>query len=130
MPVTVERPLLTPPERVPSFDIVGWVLRVGVGAVFVMVGWTKFESHSMWVPIFDRIGVGSWFRYFTGVLQISGGLLMCVPKTVHAGALIAGITMVGAIAAHLFVLGTGVFGAVIPFALLVVVVAVAVRQRE
>jgi hypothetical protein len=38
--------------------------------------------------------------------------------------------MVGAVAVHLFVLDTGVGGAIIPFALLLFLVAVAMRRAE
>ena len=36
--VIVERDLLAPPERVPTFDTVGWVLRIAAAAVFLAVG--------------------------------------------------------------------------------------------
>jgi hypothetical protein len=38
--------------------------------------------------------------------------------------------MVGAIIAHLFVLGTGIGGAIIPFALLIFIGAVAARRPD
>jgi uncharacterized membrane protein YphA (DoxX/SURF4 family) len=125
-----DSPVLAPPERVPTVDIIGWILRLAVCAVFVSVGASKFESHSMWVAIFDRIGFGDWFRYLTGALQIAGGLLFPIPRTTYAGAALAGSTMVGAIAAHLFILGTGVGGAIIPFILLVFLLIVTFRRAE
>ena len=125
-----DSPLLAPSGRLPAVDIIGWILRLAVCAVFVGVGATKFESHSMWVAIFDRIGFGDWFRYVTGALQIAGGVLFLIPPTTYAGAVLAGGTMVGAIAAHLFILGTGVFGAIIPFELLVFVLIVTFRRAE
>jgi putative oxidoreductase len=125
-----DSPLLATTERVPTLDIIGWILRLAVCAVFVGVGATKFESQSMWVAIFNRIGFGDWFRYLTGALQIAGGVLFLIPRTAYAGAVLAGGTMVGAIAAHLFILGTGVFGAVIPFVLLVFLLIVTFRRAE
>lgn len=129
MPI-VERPLLSAPERVPTFDVTGWVPRIGVCGVFVGVGLTKFATHSMWVQMFARIGLGDWFRYLTGALQVAGGLLFLVPKTIYVGLVLAGGTMVGAIVVHLFVLGTGVGGAIIPAALLIFIVAVAARRPD
>lgn len=126
----MQSPLLAPPERAPTLDVIGWVLRLAVCGVFVGVGATKFESHSMWVTIFDRIGFGDWFRYLTGALQIAGGLLFLIPKATYAAAVLAGGTMAGAIAAHLFILGTGVPGAIIPFALLVFMLAVTFRGGD
>jgi uncharacterized membrane protein YphA (DoxX/SURF4 family) len=114
-----DRLLLEQHERVPTFDITGWVLRFAVCAVFVGVGATKFQSQSMWVGMFDQIGLGNWFRYVTGTLQVAGGLLFLIPRTAPIGAIVTGCTMAGAVFVHLFVLPTGVGGAVIPFALLV-----------
>ena len=125
-----DSPLLAPAERMPRLDIIGWILRLAVCGVFVSVGATKFESHSMWVTIFDRIGFGDWFRYLTGALQMTGGVLFLIPRTTYAGAVLAGGTMVGAVVAHLFILGTGVFGAIIPFVLLVFLLIVTFRRAE
>lgn len=126
----LERPLLTEPQHAPAFDVTGWVLRIAVCAVFVGVGLTKFAAHSMWVKMFAQIGLGDWFRYLTGALQVLGGLLFLIPRTVFAGLVFAGGTMVGAIIAHLFVLGTGIGGAIIPLALLIFIVAVAARRPD
>ena len=124
----VERDLLSTPDRVPAFDTIGWVLRLAAAAVFVAVGVSKLESDPFWVQMFAKIGLGDWFRYLTGVLQVIGGLLFLIPRAAYAAAALAGGTMAGAIVVHLFVLGTGVGGAIIPFVLLVFVVAVALRQ--
>jgi putative oxidoreductase len=125
-----EPPLLAPPERFPAFDITGWVLRIAACGVFVGVGFTKFDPESMWVKLFAQIGVGDWFRFLTGALQVIGGLLFLFPETVYVAVAIAGSTMVGAIGVHLFVLDTGFGGAIIPLGLLIFMVAVAARRPE
>jgi len=124
----VERDILSAPERAPGFDAIGWVLRLAAAGVFVAVGVSKLRSDQFWVQMFAKIGFGHWFLYLTGALQVCGGLLFLIPRTRYLAALLAGGTMAGAIAAHLFLLGTGVGGAIIPFVLLVFVVAVALRQ--
>lgn len=91
-------------------------LPIPFGLLFVYVGWTKFDEHSMWVQIFLKIGLGQWFRYATGAIQIAGGLLILAPKTrIIGGALIA-CTMLGAAAADVFILGYGPL-AIAPLAL-------------
>jgi uncharacterized membrane protein YphA (DoxX/SURF4 family) len=125
-----ERELLTSPERVPTFDVTGWVLRVSAGLVFLGVGLTKFQSESMWVRMFGQIGLGDWFRYLTGALQVAAGLLFLIPRTVYVAAVLAGGTMVGAVLVHMFVLHTGIGGAIVPFVLLLFVVAVTLRRPE
>jgi hypothetical protein len=41
------------------------------------------ESH--WVNLFQQIGAGPWFRYFTGVVEVLGGMLVLILRTVFIG---------------------------------------------
>jgi uncharacterized membrane protein YphA (DoxX/SURF4 family) len=116
--------------RVPAFDLTGLLLRLGAGVLFIGLGLTKFESDSYWVRLFIEIGFGESFRYVTGAIQVVGGLLLLTPRTVYAGALIAGGTMVGAAMIHIFVLDTGFGGAVFPLAILGGVVVVAFHRPD
>jgi putative oxidoreductase len=125
-----ERPLLAPPDRVPAFDVLGLVLRLAACGIFLGVGLTKFESDSLWVRLFAQIGLGDWFRYLTGTLQVAAGLLFLTPRTAYLAALLAGGTMAGAVLVHLFVLHTGAGGAIIPFALLIFVAVVTFRRPD
>jgi hypothetical protein len=102
---------------VPTFDVTGWVLRISAGLLFLGVGLAKFSSDSYWVRLFADIGLGEWFRYLTGALQVMGGLLFLVPRTVYPAAVLAGSTMIGAVVVHMFVLDTGFGGAIFPLAL-------------
>jgi hypothetical protein len=61
---------------------------------------------------------------------VASGLLFLIPRTVYAAAVLAGSTMMGAVAAHMFVLDTGIGGAVFPLALLIFIAAVATRRPE
>ena len=56
-------------------------------AAFLFIGATKLQNnpHSMWVQIFERIGFGQWFRYATGVIQMTGALLLLTPWTITIG---------------------------------------------
>src|SRR5215831_15110004 len=67
-----------PPSRI---DVLKkWMLRAVVALLFICVGSNKFAARSPWIQIFAQIGFGQWFRYFTGVLQIAGGLLVLIPR--------------------------------------------------
>lgn len=100
------------------------VLPIPFGLLFVYIGWTKFDPHSTWVQIFARLGLGQWFRYFTGAMQIAGGLLLVVPPArIIGGAMIAS-TMLGAAVADLFVLNAGPL-AIVPLVLCGMAVAIA-----
>ncbi|HXT17512.1 MAG TPA: DoxX family protein [Gemmatimonadaceae bacterium] len=82
------------------------MIRVGVALIFVSIGLGKFDSRpgSEWVLIFARIGLGQWFRVFTGVVEVLGGVLMAPPRTSRYGALLLAATMLGAAIAHVTVL--------------------------
>ena len=90
-----------------------WLPRVAVALLFLFIGKGKFGAQSEWVGIFDRIGFGQWFRYLTGVLQVSGALLVLIPRTFPIGILVLACTMLGAMAAWMFFLGAP-FNALIP----------------
>ena len=91
-------------------------LPIPFGLLFVYIGWTKFESHSMWVQVFDRIGLGQWFRYFTGAVQIAGGLLLIPPRTRIGGGAMIACTMLGAAVVDVFVINAGPL-AIVPLVL-------------
>lgn len=92
------------------------LLPIPFGLLFVYIGWTKFDSQSMWVQIFARIGLGQWFRFLTGAIQIAGGVLLIPRRTRLAGGALIGCTMLGAAIADVFFLGYGPL-AIVPLAL-------------
>ena len=50
------------------------------------------------------VGVGQWLRYVTGVLELTGALLIMVPRTRSVGAALLATVMLGALTAQLFIL--------------------------
>ena len=74
------------------------VPRVALGALFVFIGYTKFDGDpkGTWFQIFEQIGLGQWFRVFTGVVQTLGGALLVFRRTLTVGAVLLGATMLGA----------------------------------
>ncbi len=73
--------LLPGPE--PPNKIGDWAIRGGVTLLFFLAGLEKFSDSpgSHWVKLFQEIGAGTWFRYFTGVVEILGALLLLIPRT-------------------------------------------------
>jgi len=47
---------------------------IAVGVLFIAIGYGKFDGNPrrMWFRIFEQIGLGQWFRIFTGVVQVTG----------------------------------------------------------
>jgi hypothetical protein len=88
-----------------ELDAADWVLRGGVAVFFVLMGVEKFPSGpgAPWVATFQQIGLGQWFRYLTGAIEIAGALLYLVPWSCIAGILLLGCTMLGAMTVHIVV---------------------------
>ena len=112
-------------------DLGGWVLRGGVALFFVLMGAEKFPSGpgTQWVALFERIGFGQWFRYFTGVVEIVGALLYVTPQTCRIGAMLLSCAMLGAMAVHI-VVRHSVGASVYPALVLAAVVMIAIRQGD
>jgi hypothetical protein len=103
---------LTPavaPARLPHHkgtNIALWVLQALLALAFVGAGSSKLLGKPEMVALFEAVGVGQWFRYVTGLLELTGALLIVVPRTKFFGAALLSVVMVGAVLTHLFILHT------------------------
>jgi putative oxidoreductase len=95
----------TLPKFAGGVNILLWILQVLIAVVFLMAGFIKLSGDPKMVEAFANIGLGQWFRYLTGAIEIGSALMMLVPRTILVGALLLICTMFGAIATHLFVIG-------------------------
>lgn len=111
-------------ERRGAIDVLmTWVPRLAIAVAFISIGSGKFTSDPMWVDTFGRIGLGQWFRYFTGTVQLVGACLVLISRTFVIGIALLACTMIGAMVAWITVLRTP-FNAVIPGAILIALIAV------
>ena len=105
-----------------------WLIRIGIAIAFVYIGKDKF-SGGEWVEIFRRIGLGQWFRSFTGVVEILGGVLVAIPQTVTAGLALLVCTMGCAALIDVFVVGHPEFS-IIPSGICVALVVFYLHRRD
>jgi uncharacterized membrane protein len=56
------------------------------------------------VQEFAQIGIGQWFRYFTGILEVSGAIGLLIPKYRFWAALQIAAVMAGATAVNIVIL--------------------------
>jgi putative oxidoreductase len=84
-------------------NIALWSLQVLLAAAFLMAGASKLAGAEMMVGQFETIGLGQWFRYLTGGLEIAAAILLLIPRQAGYGALLLIPIMLGAAAAHLVV---------------------------
>ena len=80
---------------------------------FVGAGGAKLAGVEMMVGTFDAIGIGQWFRYVTGIIEIGSAVLLWVPGKLVLGAALLGATMVCAVLAHVFILGPSAVPAIV-----------------
>jgi len=82
-----------------------WTVQVLVAAAFLAAGGAKLTGDPSMVAVFDQVGIGQWFRYLTGAAEITGAVLILVPKAAIFGAALLACTMAAAVATHLAVIG-------------------------
>jgi putative oxidoreductase len=70
-----------------------WMFRVLRGLLFLAIGATKLTGTWDTVAYFATIGWGQWFRYLTGLLDVTGAALLFVPRWTFYGALILTCTV-------------------------------------
>ena len=108
-------------------NVVMWVLQIAAAAMFLMVGFLKLSGNPQLVGLFEAIGLGQWFRYLTGTLEVTGAVLLLVPRLSGLGALMLFGVMIGAVITHLFIVGGNPLMAII---LLVVTGVVGWGRRQ
>ena len=88
-------------------DAVLWTLRILLAVLFLYQGIDKFSERRLWLRMFEDIGFGQWFRYFTGVVEVTGGLMLLIPKATLVAVGLLVCTMIGALLVHVLVIGVG-----------------------
>ena len=95
----------TPRARSRAGTITLWIVQIATAAMFLLAGSLKLAGIPIEVALFDAIGIGQWFRYLTGSIEVVSAILLLVPSLAFFGALLLVPTMVGAVLTHLFIVG-------------------------
>ena len=85
-------------------NVLAWILAVYLAVAFLYAGGIKLIGLRPMVQEFARIGVGQWFRYLTGILEVSGAIGLLIPRYRFWAALQITAVMVGATAVNILVL--------------------------
>ncbi|MEV6322240.1 DoxX family protein [Nocardia sp. NPDC051787] len=97
-----------------------WTLQILLGLFLIIAsGLPKVVGRSDAVRIFNEIGLGDWFRYPTGVVEIAGGIGLLVPRLSGLAAAGLSVTMVLAAVTQAFIMNAP---ALAPFPLVLAVV--------
>jgi putative oxidoreductase len=109
-----------------GLDVALRILQCLVAASFLMSGASKLAGALRMVELFQAIGIGQWFRYFTGGLECVCAVGLLFPRTTWISAALLAITMLGAIITHLFIVGGN---PAVPIVLLVLTATIARMRR-
>jgi hypothetical protein len=104
-----------------------WVLQVAAAAMLAMAGFGKLTGNPDMIALFDAVGIGQWFRYVTGGLEVLGAVLLLVPALAGVGGLLLAGVMLGAVLTHLFIIGGS---PVVPLVLMIVTGYIAFARRD
>jgi len=121
--ITTDRPAATTGK---GRLITLWTLSVLVALAFIGAGSGKLAGTAVMVGLFDKVGLGQWFRYFTGLLEVSAGIGLLISRYAFYAAVLLAIVMVGAIIAHVAVVG----GSPAPAAVLLVLSGIIAYLRR
>ncbi|MGB8582904.1 MAG: DoxX family protein [Candidatus Sulfotelmatobacter sp.] len=90
------------------FHLTLWILQIFLAILFLCVGARKLNPNAAyWIELFGKVGIGQWFRYFAGSLEVVCAILLLTPRTSAIAAAFLALIMAGAVATHLFILRDG-----------------------
>ena len=83
-----------------------WILSGFAALLFIGVGGAKLAGAAAMVELFAKVGLGQWFRYVTGLLEVTAGIGLLLSRYAFYAAVVLAIVMAGAFIAHVTVLGS------------------------
>jgi uncharacterized membrane protein YphA (DoxX/SURF4 family) len=86
-----------------GLNIALWGVQLLLALAFVGASWPKLLGRPDMVALFEAVSIGQWFRYVTGILELTAAVLIVVPKTRSVGAALLLPIMIGAIITNLFI---------------------------
>lgn len=92
------------PQPGKAANIALWVVEILLALAFLGAASGKLLGNPDMVRLYATIGIGQWFRLATGLLEVTGAVLLVIPRTKFFGAALLVMIMVGAVLTHLFIL--------------------------
>ncbi|MEN5258381.1 DoxX family protein [Pseudomonas protegens] len=97
--------MTTSTSRFSTHRQIVWGVRAFLILAFAVAGVAKLAGAPQMIQVFEAIGIGQWFRYLTGAVEVIGALLLLKPATGFLGGLALAMTMVCGAATHLLLIG-------------------------
>jgi len=87
-----------------SLNITLWIVQGICCLIFLYSGGSKVLGAESAVHMFEAIGVGQWYRYLTGAIELIAATLLVTPSLPGFAAILLLCVMGGAIIIHTFIL--------------------------
>ena len=104
-----------------------WVVQVLGAMLFFLAGFATLSGDEQMVETFAAIGIGQWFRYVTGLIEVASAILLLIPALSGIIAVLAVPMMIGVILTQLLIIGGS---PVLPIGLLIIASIVAWAERK
>jgi len=104
-----------------------WVVQVLGAVLFFLAGFAKLSGDEQMVETFAALGIGQWFRYVTGLIEIASAILLLIPALTGIVAVLAVPMMIGVILTQFLIVGGS---PALPIGLLIIASIVAWGRKE
>ncbi len=78
-----------------------WIISGLLAAVFILVGTPKLLQQPQLVDMFDQWGYARWFLVMIGALEVTGAILLLIPRVAIYGVALLSVLMLGAGYTHI-----------------------------
>lgn len=102
--------------------ISAWALAVVAALLFISAGYPKILPNEAMITRFENWEYSSWFASVIGIIELTGGVAILLPRMAFYSAILLSLEMIGAIYTHL---STGIGGPLFAFIALALVASVA-----
>jgi uncharacterized membrane protein YphA (DoxX/SURF4 family) len=107
-----------------QFSIKGaafWAVKILLALMFFAFAGFKLSGQPMMVKEFAEVGLGQWFRYVTGLLELTGAVLLLWPGRTAYGAGLLACVCTGAFFAQLLFIHVDVIHTIVLTAIFVTI---------
>ncbi len=94
-------------QKTPLFS---WVFQIIAAGILAMAAWGKITGAEMSVFVFTSLGMEPTGRIIIGMIEGLAALMLITANIPHLGAILGFAVMIGAVFAHISVLGIDVQG--------------------
>ncbi|WP_416679152.1 DoxX family protein [Candidatus Pseudothioglobus sp. Uisw_016] len=89
------------------------LVKILLSLAFLSAGAFKIMGDAQMVGMYEMIGWGQWFRYVTGLIEVTAVVLIWLPNKQVFGAALLVCTMIGGFITHIALSMPGAFAPVI-----------------